>query len=154
MRGKESDQVIAHHSQRLLCFWIAQKPLLAETRLNRHIAAITEPDIVFVRLRFRKRSTLLQQLLCLFPRFEPLEPIQLRNCRTIDAAVRVQHIDNRQVMALADLKIQRVMRRRNFQNTSAEFRIDCFVSNNWNFLTRQRTPRVLAQRSAYRLSPG
>src|SRR5437879_2625418 len=56
MPGKESDQLIAHHRQRLFCFGISQKPLFTDAWLNWHIAAIAEPDIVFVRLRFRERS--------------------------------------------------------------------------------------------------
>ena len=60
MRGKESDQVITHHSQGLFCFRVTQKPLFADAGLDRHIAAITEPDIVFVRLGFREGSHRLQ----------------------------------------------------------------------------------------------
>src|SRR5207244_3521375 len=55
MRGEESDQVIAHHSQCFFCFGIAQKPLLANAWFDWHIAAVAEPDIVFVRLRLRER---------------------------------------------------------------------------------------------------
>ena len=56
MRGKEADQVIADHSERFLCFWVAQEPLLADARFNRHVAAIAESDIVFIRLSFSQRS--------------------------------------------------------------------------------------------------
>ena len=60
MLGEEPDQVIAYHRQGFFCFWIAQEPLLADTRLDWHIAALAEPDIVLVRLRFCQRSTRLQ----------------------------------------------------------------------------------------------
>ena len=50
VRWKETDKVIAHNGQCFFCFWIAQKPLIADTRFNGHIAAIAKPDIVFVRL--------------------------------------------------------------------------------------------------------
>ncbi len=60
MRWKETNQVIAHNGKRLLRFRIAQKPLLAQTRLNRHVAAIAETDIVFIRLRFREHPLLFQ----------------------------------------------------------------------------------------------
>ena len=50
MCGKESDQMITHNGERFLCFRITQEPLLADARLDRHIAAIAEADVVFVRL--------------------------------------------------------------------------------------------------------
>ena len=50
MRGKETNQVIAHHRERFLRFRITQKPLLAQSRLDRNVAAIAEADVVFVRL--------------------------------------------------------------------------------------------------------
>jgi hypothetical protein len=50
--GKKPDQVIAHHGKRLARFWVAQKPLLAQARLDRHLAALAEADIVLVRFLF------------------------------------------------------------------------------------------------------
>ena len=110
VRRKEADKTIAHHAERLLRFRIAQKPLLAEARFNRHFAALAETDVVFVRLRFRKQFSLFQQLRCLMARFESVEPIQFRDRRTIDCSIRAQNIDNRQVVPLANFKIQSVMR--------------------------------------------
>ena len=49
-------------------------------------------------------------------------------------------------MALADLEIDLVVRRRHFQNAGAEFRIDRFVSDDWNLLARQRSPGVFANK--------
>ena len=60
MHGKEADEMIAHYGERFFCFRITQKPLLADTRLDRHIAAIAEPNIVFIRLGFGQRSPRLQ----------------------------------------------------------------------------------------------
>src|SRR4029077_14886136 len=48
-------------------------------------------------------------------------------------------------MALTNLEIQRVVRGRDFQDAGAEFRIDCFIGNNRNFLTCERTPRMFTQ---------
>src|SRR5437667_12786082 len=48
-------------------------------------------------------------------------------------------------MALANLEIQRVVCGRDFQDTGAEFQIDCFIGDNRNFLTCQGTPRVFTQ---------
>src|SRR4029077_2194809 len=103
MLGKEADKMIAHHSKRFFRFWVAQKPLLTDPWFNRHIAAITEADVVLIRLSLRQRSPRLQQLRGFFSRFEAVQRIQLRNCRTIDASISMQHIHNRQVAALTDL---------------------------------------------------
>src|SRR5207249_4127655 len=50
VRREKTDEMIAHHGERFFCFWIAQKPLLADTQLNRQIATISKADIFFVRL--------------------------------------------------------------------------------------------------------
>jgi hypothetical protein len=49
-------------------------------------------------------------------------------------------------VALANLEIDLVVRRRHFQNTGAEFRINQFVSDNWNLLARQRSPTPLTDK--------
>ena len=112
MRRKEANQMVAHHRQRFLGFRIPQKPLLAQPRLNRHVAPIAEPDAVFVGLGFGKQSTLLQQLGRFRPRFHPIQSIKLRRRRAIDPAVRMQNIQNRQVMPSPNIEIQFVVGRR------------------------------------------
>ena len=59
----------------------------------------------------------------------------------------MQHIDNWQVVALANFEVYRVVSRRNFQNASAELRINCYISNDGNFLTRKRAPGVFTQKT-------
>ena len=105
MRGKEANEMIAHDAERFLRFRIAQKPLLAEPRFNRHFAAIAETDIVFVRFRFRKQFSLFQDLRCFMARFESVESIQFRDRRTIDPAIWHKHVENRQVVPLANFEI-------------------------------------------------
>ena len=61
VRWKKADKMmITHYGERLFRFWVAQKPLLADTRLDWHVATIAEPDIVLVWLHFRQRSPCLQ----------------------------------------------------------------------------------------------
>src|SRR5439155_16052151 len=55
-----------------------------------------------------------------------------------------KNIEDRQAMTLADLEIQRGVRGRYFWNASAELRVDCFIGDDRNFLTRERTPRVFS----------
>src|SRR5205823_10182061 len=52
--GKETDEMIAHDGERFLRFRITEKQLLAQTRLDRHLAAIAKTNVVFVRLGYRK----------------------------------------------------------------------------------------------------
>ena len=52
VRGKEADEMITHGGERFLRFRITEKPLLAQARLDRHIAAIAEAHIIRVRLCF------------------------------------------------------------------------------------------------------
>ena len=60
MQGKEADEMIAHNGERFFRFGITQEPLLADAGLDRHIAAIAESNIVFIRLAFGQRSPALQ----------------------------------------------------------------------------------------------
>ena len=47
-------------------------------------------------------------------------------------------------MTLADLKIQRVMCRRDLQDSGSKLRIDCFVGNDGNFLACEWPPGMFA----------
>ena len=60
MARKETNQMIANHVERFLRFRITQKPLLAQTRLDRHFAPLAEPDVVLVRLFLREEVRLRQ----------------------------------------------------------------------------------------------
>src|SRR5713101_359412 len=60
VRGKETDEMIAHRGECCFRFWITQEPLLAQARLDWHITAIAEADIVLVRLCFGKKMSVLQ----------------------------------------------------------------------------------------------
>src|SRR5437016_130405 len=46
----------------LLHRWIFQKPLLAQTRLNRHARALADADFVFIRVFLHERVQFLQSL--------------------------------------------------------------------------------------------
>ena len=81
---EESNQVLAHHRERFLCFRITQKPLLTDPRLDRNVAPITEADVIFIRLRLRQHSFFMQELGRAFARFETIQPMQFRNGRTIN----------------------------------------------------------------------
>src|SRR5207237_3052016 len=86
---KETNEMIANHIERFLCFRVTQKPLLAQTRLDRHFAPLTEPDVVLVRLFFREQVRLRQQFSSLASRLKTIQTVELRHRRTIDPAVRM-----------------------------------------------------------------
>src|SRR4029077_4394068 len=129
MPWKETDQVIAHHVERFLRLRITQKPLLAQTRLDRHFAALTEPDVVFVRLFFREQIRFRQQLRRFFPRRESVETVELWHCGAIDPAIRMQDVDDWQRMPDTDFEIERVMGGRDLENAGPELRIDRGVAD-------------------------
>ena len=52
MRWKEADQMLADDAERFLGFRITQKPLLAQTRLDRNAGALAEPDCTLARFGF------------------------------------------------------------------------------------------------------
>ena len=53
MLREETDEMFLHDCKRFFRFRITKKPLLAQSRLDRHVAAIAEANIIFVRLCFR-----------------------------------------------------------------------------------------------------
>ena len=114
MRGKEVDEVIAHHGERFLRFRVTQKPLLADPRLDRHVAALAETDVVFVRLGFREQFVLRQQVRRFLARIQAIQAVQFWNRRAIDASIWVKNIDNRQLVPPADFEIEFVVAGRDF----------------------------------------
>src|SRR5438046_9334381 len=60
VRWKEPDQTILHDCQRFFCFRVPQEPLLTDSRLDWHVAAVAEPDVVLVWFGFRQKSPRLQ----------------------------------------------------------------------------------------------
>ena len=58
----------------------------------------------------------------------------------------MQDVDDGQVVTLTNLEIERVVGRSNFQNSCPELRINRFIGDDGNFLTRQRPPCVLAEK--------
>src|SRR5262249_60072219 len=74
MLRPEADEMAFHNRERFLGFRIFQKPLLAQARLDPHIAAIPEADVVFIRLCFRVPSPRLRQFAPLLPPFVTLAP--------------------------------------------------------------------------------
>ncbi len=77
-------------------------------------------------------------------RDEAVQPVEFRNAGTIDRAVRMQDIDHRQAVPLANFEIELVVRRGHFQNAGAEFRIDPCIADDRQLRAIERTPDFLA----------
>src|ERR1700737_381485 len=144
--GKETDEMFFHDPERFLRSWITEKPLLAQSRLNRPFAAIAEADVVFVRLCFRKQSPLLQQFRRSLPRLKTVDSVQFWNRGTNYFSSGVQNGEHRQLGTLANFKIYFVMCGRDFEDAGPEFGIDHFIGNHRNFFARQRTPHFFADK--------
>ncbi len=82
-----------------------------------------------MRFLFREQPALGQHLGRFFARDKTIESVEFGNVRAIDRAVGMQDVDHRQAVALPDLEIHFVVRRRHFQNSGAESRIDPFVAH-------------------------
>jgi hypothetical protein len=118
--------------------------LLAQARLDRNASALAEPDGAFVRVFFRQQPTLRKHFGRFLARDEPIEPVKFRNTRTIDRTVRIQDIDDRQAMPLANFEVHFVVRRSHFQNTRAESRIDRCIADDRQLCAIERAPDFLA----------
>ena len=53
MGWKETDEMITDDFERFFCFRVTQEPLLTDARLDGHVAAVAEPDVVLVCFGFR-----------------------------------------------------------------------------------------------------
>ena len=65
-----------------------------------------------------------------------------------EAALLVEHVDLRQAVALADLEIVEVVRRRDLDRAGALFRIGVFVADDRNTAADQRKDDMLADQMA------
>ena len=146
--GEKADQVLAHHRQRFLCFRVTQKPLLAQSRFDRDAGSFAEADCILIRLFLSQQTSLGQQLRRLLPRLEAIQSVELRHGRTIDPTIRMQHIEHRQSVTLADLEVHFVVCRRHLQNAGPKFRIDRFIANDRELRARQRAPDMFSDQIA------
>lgn len=62
----------------------------------------------------------------------------------VEGGVRIQNVYQRQVVALADLKVVEVMRRRNFNRAGTFFGIGMLVTDNRNRTVDNRKNRIFA----------
>ena len=143
--GEERDEPVADHGLRLFDPRVPQPPLPREPRLDRDVRALRITDVVGVRLLGEQRSPLLEQLGRLLPAREPIQARELRTGEFVQPAVRLEHVDDRELVPRADLEIHLVVRRRDLERTGAEFLVHRAVPDDRNL---RRGPQRPAHRPA------
>ena len=143
--GDKADLARRHRIEGGRHLRIAQKPLLAQPRLDRHIGALAVADVVLVILHAHEQPHLLEFGCRGLARREALHAGELRPGQFVERAVGVHHVEDLQTVALTDLEVRLVVRRRHFEHAGAEGHVDVRVGDDRNFRPRERTHRVLAE---------
>ncbi len=121
-------------------------PLLGEERLDRHPAAVAVRDGVEMVLDLLEESAFLHDLDDELPRLEAIEAVELVPdafaqrrrldafdevgvARDVDGGVRTEHVDHAKPVALADLEVVEVVRRRDLHGAGAGLGVGVFVGD-------------------------
>ena len=126
---------------------IFQKPLLGEARLDRHIGAFAEADLVFVILRLGKRPHFIELGRSGFASFKTIHAGQLDTGQAIHFTVRFEDVDDFQSVPLANIKVGLVVCWRDLQHACAKLNVDMLVGNDRQMrlvFHRQRPHRMFA----------
>ena len=119
------------------------EPLRRNARLDDCTAAITGADVVLDRLNLDEVAARIEIL------HDLLSRLQCRHARVfasvfVDDAAVVHDVDDRQLVAQADLKVVRVVRRRDLHNAGAEILLDIRIRDNRDFPIDERQDHRLA----------
>gem|GEM_PF-5264783 len=138
------DVAITHRGLGFLDARITQPPLPGETRLDRHIGAFGITNVVRVRLFADESTGCPQQFRGFFSTGESVQSRQLRTGQFVERAVGIEHVDNRQLVTLANFEIHLVVRRCDLQRTGSEFLVHRRVGHDRDRPAIERTPDRLA----------
>ena len=145
--GHKPDPARDHRIQGGRHLRIPQKPLLAQPRLDRHVSPLAKADIVVVIFHPHQQPHLLELLHRQVTRGKAFHPGELRTGQLVQRAIRVHHVDDRQMVTQPDLKIRPVVRRSDFQHTGAEGHVNVRVGHDGDLGPRERTHRMLADQA-------
>ena len=141
------DETVTHDLLGLLDARIFKPPLLGEARLDGYAGALGVADVVFVGLGLDQIAAGFKQLGGLFAGGETLHAGQLGAGELVHGAVGVERVDDRQLVALADLEIDLVVGRRDLESTGGESGIDRLVGDDGDLDTlAERAPDLLADK--------
>ena len=142
--GDQLDFAVADNVDGRLCQRLhLDKPLLGDHRLDGGAAAVAGADIVGVLLDLDEIPLLLQVF------DDGLSGLIAVHAGILAAGlghggVVVHHLDDRQVVAAADLIVVRVVRRGDLDDAGAELHVDIVVADNRNLAANQRQDDRLA----------
>ena len=108
---------------------VFQKPLLGEARLDRHIGAFAEADVVFVFLRLEQRAHLLELGRGGLARLEAIHAGEFGARRFVHFAVVTKNIDHFQPVTLANVEVGLVVRRSDLEHSGPKLDVDVFVGD-------------------------
>ena len=122
---------------------VADEPLFAETRFDRHVGAFGVAHGVLVGLGLHQGAELFEEF---FGQHAGLETFDARERAGVGVhrAVRVHHIDDREVVALADIKVGTVVSGGDLQDARTEIFLDGRITDDRNLGAREGAPDVLA----------
>ena len=122
---------------------VADEPLFAQAWLDWHVGTFGIADCVLVRLGLHQRAELFEEF---FGHGAGLEAFDAgeRSGIGVHRAVRVHHIDDREVVALADIEVGAVMGRGDLEYARTELLLDGGVADNRDLGAREGAPDVLA----------
>ena len=103
--------------------------MLGEARLDWHIGAFAEADIVFVGFLFNEEPEFAELIYGFCACFKAVEACKFFTCEIIQRGVRIENIDDWQAVAQADLVVGFVVRWSHLQDTRAEFKIHRLVAD-------------------------
>ncbi len=138
------DQTVAHDLLGFFDARITQPPLLREARFNGHAGALRITDVVFVGLRFNEGATRFEDLGGFFASGETLHAGEFGAGEFVERAVGVKRVDDRELVAEADLEVHFVVGGRDLERTGGEGRIDRAVGDDRDLhALTERTPHFL-----------
>ena len=137
--GHEADAAVFHRFRRGLGErGDAHVPLIGEPGFEHGAAAIAARNLQFVRL------DLFDQTLCFqfgddfLAGFEAIQSAIGRGHVVVQCCIRIEHIDQRKIVPLADLVVVEVVSRCDFHAAGTEGRIDVRVRNDRDLTIAQR----------------
>ena len=141
---------MGHAGLRGLHAGVFEKPLFAQARLNGHIGALAEAHVVGVGLGLVQGPRGLEQFGRPLATDKPVEACQISTGLGRELAVRSEHIDDRQLVAQADLEVGFVVGRGHLQHARTEVEGHVIVGDDgddpllFRHIQRQRAIDVLA----------
>ena len=148
---RELDQTFVDHTERLAGNRLAvvvllidgHEPLQADQRLNDRVAAFAVADAVRVRLNLDQMAPFVQIADDRLAAFEAVHP-NIRPGVLAHGAVFFYRVDHRQLVALANLEVDRVVAGRHLQRATAERPIDDIVGDDRQLPLDNRQDGLLA----------